>query len=563
MQNIQKHFLILLAGIAVLCLFLTHPIPSRAQGGTVAILPFHLNAPPENSYLVEGLRDMLASRLRVEAGATIVDRNRVRKAVKETGTRDFSEDLPGIARRAGADYLVYGTITALGGGISIDARVYAADPARKVPEAFYASAVSSDQVMRAIDTLAWDIIEALFDKKRPAAMIPAASQPAAPSGQPSFTTAHPDKTFMASGGGFALRGGRNFVKTRNFPMELRGFDVGDVDGDGKPEIILADRSEVKVFRRDGTRLNLFGMIKTLVRYPVHAVNTADLNGNGRSEIYISAGDPTGPSSRCVEWDGNSFVDLFSNVPWYVRPLEVPGYGPALLGQAGGLQLAILPGIYILSNTEGTLTKLEKLPVPEEVNLFDFTYADLEGDGGHEIVAVDGSFKLRVIRKGEAVWKSSERFCGTKRFVGGEPPMQGGRSAFRNDEADSVGERFQRTYIPSRILVTDVDGDGADDIILNRNPDTVTTVAPDLVQYPSGTLVGLKWNGIGLEELWRTRQIDGYVVDYQVRSLVMPKGEGEDELYVGLMLDTESLNPFGKGQSTVVIYPFAFEKVESE
>ena len=89
---------------------------------------------------------------------------------------------------------------------------------------------------------------------------------------------------MTTGGGFALRGGRNFVKTRNFDMTLRGFDIGDVNGDGQAEIVVADRSEVKVYRRDGTRLNLLGTVKMLARYPVHAVNTADRNGIGRDEI---------------------------------------------------------------------------------------------------------------------------------------------------------------------------------------------------------------------------------------------------------------------------------------
>jgi hypothetical protein len=380
-----------------------------------------------------------------------------------------------------------------------------------------------------------------------------------------FTTVHPDKTFMTSGGGFALRGGRNFVKTRNFDMTLRGFDVGDVDGDGQAEIIIADRSEVQVFRRDGTRLNLLGTIKMLVRYPVHAVNTADLNGNGRAEIYISGADSKNPGSRAVEWDGVGFVDLFSDARWYIRPMEVPGAGLVLVGQSSGGMVAISPGLFMLSNDSGKLRKQERLPVPKGINLFNFAFADLDGDGGHEIVALDNSFKLNVFRNGSIAWKSEERFGGTKRYIGGEPALlQGGGSVRDTSEVDGVGELYQEFYIPSRILIGDVDGDGVDDIILNRNPDTLSAVVPSMIQYESGTLVGLKWNGIGLEELWRTRKIDGYVVNYQVKSLGMKSEIGQDdELFVGIVLNTGgSLNPISKDQSTVVIYPFNFEVQES-
>jgi hypothetical protein len=345
-------------------------------------------------------------------------------------------------------------------------------------------------------------------------------------------------------------------------MDLRGFDIGDVDGDGQAEIIVADKSEVKVFNRDGTRLNLLAAIKMLVRYPVHAVNAADLNGNGRAEIYISAADATGPGSRAVEWDGTAFVDLFTEARWYVRPMEVPGTGLVLAGQAAG-QLAVMPGIFSLTNDNGKLRKQERLPVPDGVNLFNFVFADLDGDGQHEIVALDDSFKLRVIENGSTTWKSEERFGGTKRFIGGEPAMETGKNPMKNALVDAVGERFKEFFIPSRILVSDVDRDGVDDIVLNRNPDSITTVAPRMIQYPNGTLVGLKWNGIGLEEMWRTRKIDGYVINYQVKSLAMSSENiTGDELFIGLMLNTGSYNPFSSDQATVVIYPFDFELSES-
>lgn len=531
---------------------------------TVAILPFQLNAPPDQQYLSEGLRDMLSSRLRTEAGASVVAKNVVQSAVQNIGGQPTVEQLDGLAKQVSADYLIYGTITALGGGISIDTKVFTAGAAPESEiQGYYSSATTNDRIMSAIDSLSWDILETKFGKQRPVPVATVQAPATATNAAPSMTTAHPDKLFMSGGSGnIRLRSGRDFVKSRNFDMTLRGFDIGDVDGDGIPEVILASGSKVKVFRRDGTRLNLLATIDMLVRYPVHAVNTADLNGNGRAEIYISASDAKGPSSSAVEWNGEGFADLFTGAKWYIRPLQVPERGLVLAGQTNGV-LALEPGIFVLGNVDGKLQVQEKLAIPKEINLFDFSYANLDGSGNYEIVALDSSFKLRVIQNGTTVWKSDERFGGTKRFVGGKPSMGVPSNPFLNDEVDAVGEKYKRFYLPSRILVTDVDSDGKDDIIVNQNPESISTVAQNLIQYPNGTLVGMKWNGIGLEELWRTQKIGGYVVDYQVKSLVLPPDKVDNnELFIGIVLESGPLNPLSSDQATVVIYPFEIEKPET-
>jgi len=556
-----KQKLITTCATLLLCLLWTGALFAAEAEKSVAILPFKLNAPPDKQYLQEGLRDMLGSRITAETGAVIVPKTKVDTALQQAGGQLVAQNMETFARNVGADYLIFGTITSLGGGISVDAGVFStALAADQAVQNFYGSATANEQIMQTIDNLAWDIIEKYFGKKRPASLAVQTQQPEAAKGEtPAFTTVHPDKTFLATGGGYSIRGSRNFVKTRNFDMELMGFDIGDVDGDGREEIVLADRKKVQVFKRDGTRLNSIGTIDMESRYQVHNVNCADLNGNGRAEIYISAADPRIPGSKAVEWDGTKFVTLFKEARWYIKPVNIPDMGLVLVGQSSGGLLAVEPGLYRLSLNNGILEKNDRLPIPAEVNLFNFAYADLDGDGKHEIVALDGSFNLLVIKGGTIIWRSEERFCGTKRYLGGDPNMMPGTSNSRNDIIDGVGDKYKETYIPSRILVGDVDKDGLDDIILNRNPGTFTAVVPRMIQYPSGTLVGLKWNGLGLEELWRTRKIDGYVVDYQAKSEVMQIKQGdEDELFIGLVLNSGALESLLKDTSTVVIYPFEFE-----
>ena len=140
-------------------------------------------------------------------------------------------------------------------------------------------------------------------------------------------------------------------------------------------------------------------------------------------------------------------------------------------------LPLVPGIYQLALHDGKLTMQEPLAIPPRINLFHFAYADVDGDGKQDIVALDDSFKLLVIKGGAVIWKSAERFGGTRRYIGGDPNMKPGTNLTRADTVDGVGELYKQTFIPSRILVGDVDRDGVDDIILNRNPDTMIGCRP--------------------------------------------------------------------------------------
>jgi hypothetical protein len=67
--------------------------------------------------------------------------------------------------------------------------------------------------------------------------------------------------------------------------------AGDVDGDGKPELIAASGSVVRVFRRDGTDVAQFTVPET-------SVAAGDLDGDGRAEIVT--GSETGGKVRAFD-----------------------------------------------------------------------------------------------------------------------------------------------------------------------------------------------------------------------------------------------------------------------
>ncbi|MFH2123378.1 MAG: FG-GAP-like repeat-containing protein [Pseudomonadota bacterium] len=560
---------LLFVSVFISFLFALPQLHAAEQHSLVAFLPFTVNASKDMSYLRDGLGEMLASRLSAEAGVVAVDKRTVDAALG-TGGKPDPKQLEALAARMGADYLLYGSVTSLGGGMSFDARLYSV--AAKSSETFYATAAKEGDVMTAIDGLAWGILEKSFGKKRPGS-VTAPQAAVAATESAALQTAHPDRTFRATAGfgNSSLlwsEGASQFFKTRNVPLSLEGIAIGDVDGDGVMEVVMADREKVVVYQLNAGRLSEFSQIKLSARYKIHAVNVADLNGNGKAEIYISAADTAMPGSMGVEWDGKQMGTLFEDARYYIRPVKVPGLGVVLAGQKAGTEgVAISGPIYILTRDGAQLVGEERLPVPSGVNLFDFSFADLDGDGEWEIVALDQWNKLLVMKQsGKVLWKSEERYGATKRYIGGKSAMQmtqqtGARRGATKVVDGSTEVLFESVYIPSRILVTDVDGDGIDDIIVNANTATWTSLVRSSQVFQSGTMLGLKWNGVGLQELWRTRKVDGYVVDYDARSNHLPLKNGVEELSVGVVAQGSFGDVLAADESMLLVYPLQFKAQE--
>ncbi len=557
--NIRKLSLVVFSLFLVVILGSVFPVFAQPPK-KVAILPFEILAAKDLAYLKEGVRIMLASRLAAGAGVAVVDRAAVDQALAGSGGSLAPGQVVQLGKQLGADYLITGNLTAMG-GVSLDAKVHSV--ADGTVQTFFATAATEGEVITAVDKLSFDVAAKVFGAAVPASRAQAVAAVPALSQSP-YQTVHPDRAFMSrnNGGGYGsapvLRqsgiGGRSgFVKTRNFKMNLQAMAVGDVDGDGHDEVILADAHKVTVYRRTDNRLVAVGGFTTINQYKIHSISLADLNHNGRDEIYVSAADTDSPNSMAVEWDGKDFAPIFKDVRWYVRALAMPGQGVILAGQQAAVTAPLRPGIFRLEVEGNALVKREQLTVPDSVNLFDFNVADLDGDGISEVIAIDQYDRLRVMRtSGKLLYKSDDHFGGTTRFIGGQKALGMVDSARKED--------LGRVYVPSRIIIADVNLDGLPDVIVNKNLASASRVLTNAKTYPSGEIHALTWNGIGLTELWRTRKIDGYVADCQLRYL---DDDHNAALYIGIVLSTGAFDSFSGQDSTVLRYHLKFEAEPQE
>jgi len=533
--------------------------------GRIALLPFETHSDRDLSYLTNGLRDMLASRLAAGAGVEVVPRAAVSQAL---AGKPVPTD-PGALRLLGttlqADYVLSGSLTALAGSLSLDSTLHTVSGATE-PRTYYATAPREEEIIGAIDNLSWQIAEQAFGKQRPqtasatpsVAAIPAQGAAAADP----YQTSHPDRILMGNSSTSSavvrplgvVTGALGFSKSQTFTYGLVAMEVGDVDADGQDEFVLASPYEVRIYRRFDNRYQKIGQVDLGHRYAIHGVTMADLNNNGRQEIYLSAADAKGPNSLVLEWDGKQFAHLADDLSWYLRVIDIPGQGPVLAGQKAGLSQLMAKGIYHLSLNQGQVTQGEAI-LSGGMNLFEFSLADLDGNGSLEVVAISQGDRLMVLtQSGKELWVSDDFYGGTTRFVGGESFDE------VNKDLEHGRNEGARLYIPARIVIRDMNNDGIPDVVVNKNLSSSSRILSRVRSYPSGEIHALTWNGISLTELWRTRKIDGYISDYQlgkVENVAARDGKPQTinaELNVGVVLNSSGFDVLRDASSAVLTFP---------
>ena len=549
---------------------------------SVAVLPFEMHAPSSLAYLQDGLRDMLASRLAANGGAKIMEQSKVDALLQEPGKVLQQKEAVELARQLGVDYVVTGSLTSLGGAMSLDAKVFSRDDVP--PSTFYASASQENEVIGAVNSLSWDIAENVFGVDRPAhTMKTTAAQPAAAAADDpmtAFKTEHPDKILKSQAIGQGMgtgsplimarsaRGMQGFTKTQNLDFSVVSMDVGDIDGDGQFDVVMADTSTVYVYHLVNNKLAEFGSVKMPARSKVHSVTLADLDGNGRAEVYISAADDYLPHSWAYEWSGAGLDMILDDLPWYIRVLDIPGQGAALVGQRGGQDRLLRSGIFKLMKNGTKVMPEERIIMPDYINLFEFVLADVTGDGAREIVAISRADRLYIVRpNGYVLWVSDDYYGGASRYIG-EDYDQVGRVGLDLDSTpswDVIGTEGsgKRIYIPSRMITMDVNNDGITDVVVNKNLSNASRHVEGYKRFTSSELHAMTWNGIALGGIWKTQKIDGYIPDFQF--LPLPDKENSAKLFVGLVLSRGWTGDITGRESTILTYDIelAGEKAAAE
>lgn len=518
MKKHRLSFLCLAVFFLVLSIFFTNAA-CAGDKAKVLILPFAIHAEKDLAFLNPGIMGMLSSRLSSAGRVTVI--KSLKAALGEQAALALAKEL-------GADYVLIGSLTVFGNSVSTDARFLEVTTGR-VLVPFNRFDPDQGAVLGHINELAGQINTGVFGGRplqtasEPAAgpasagsAAVAVPRPVAPASQPVTPTVQTSQTAPAKQ--VAAAPEPEILKSKNFKTAIRGLSIGDVTGDGKTEIVFTGDNTVFVYRLQDGQFTRVMEIKGLRYNRYLSIDVADINGNGMAEIFVTSIDHKARlNSFVLEWNGARFNRIVDQAPWYFRVVRGEKGSDILAGQKQGLsgignEYALDPAenlffdqIDELQWNGRTYKSVRTLDLPGWVNLFGFTFGNAMNKGETDLVAFSNRDKLQVLNSSHEVeWESSKHYGGSLRYL--EYP----------DPTDP--KHMERYYLPQRVLVSDMDNDGKNEIIVVKNKDSAGRYFSRFRSFSNGRIECLAWTGLAFKPKWQTDDIAGYISDYAVADL---------------------------------------------
>jgi TolB-like protein len=525
--------------------------PQPAQQGPgplkVAILPITIHSPENLDYLREGVYAMFSSRVELEGRISVMERAAVKKAVSQFSGEIDSEAAQKLGETLGADFVLFGSLTKLGDSASLDLKVLDVKGG-KPPSSVYVEAKKLEEIIGQVDVLARKVDEKILGyplgpavaEKPPEAPRQAVIVPPPVFTPPPASPAPPSSLPPVFGPATPAKAGRvftvgDFSQSQPFPFRVRGMAMGDVDGDGRNEVVLIEDKSVSIYRWETTEFKLLKKFSGKGIDQFMAVDVGDIDKDGKAEIFITnfPEDPYQPGYRMysfvIAFKEGDFRIVASQIDWFLRVVDWEGRGQVLLGQKKGVDKSFDGPVYEMAwdgkNCRGT----KKLEVPNVFSLYGF--APFVSGGATLYASVDSDFRLKVFdQKGKQVWRSSLYY--------------GSDNSFKVKPIETLG-KYQGDEIASlnvRLLAW------GEEIIIIHNISPVADLFKRERVFTSGEVQVLTWTGAMFMERWKSKLIQGYVADLQVKDLDGTPGQ---ELVVAVNLPKEGILSTG-GSSALMV-----------
>jgi hypothetical protein len=187
--------------------------------------------------------------------------------------------------------------------------------------------------------------------------------------------------------------------------------------------------------------------------------------------------------------------------------------------------------------KGKFKEGKRIAVPEGLSIYGLAIEPLSKDAPNKIISLDDLDYLRIYEptekridkilsiggSTELIWKSDEAFGGSNNFFD--------LTQAQASSTIPAGEQV-KPYVNIRILAYDINNNGKKDFIVVKSISTVGRIFHNLKLFSTSEICDLEWNGLGLEEVWKTKKIQGYIADYQIKDI---DNDGKPDVVLALVL----------------------------
>lgn len=307
-----------------------------------------------------------------------------------------------------------------------------------------------------------------------------------------------------------------------------GIEIIDLDGDGKREtaICFEDRLEVgRVFDGVYTPLATIGIEPPLK--PL-TLDGADLDSDGRGELYITADRNMRIASFSVVFTQGKLSVLDEGVPWYFRTVNLEGAGRALLAQRPDDEVDFSGTVFHVERKGENLTEGREISLPAVLTLYGFHPYDHINSNKLYATLSTGDLLQAYTDDGIKLWESATPFGGTE-------------SSFQRPEKGMLDD-MRYVFLKARIERLP---DGH--LILPVNEGSRLTA---MREYRQSYISAQRWDGNAFLESWHTFPQGGYLADFRVADI---DNDGKDELSTIVLFSRKAFLSKGKDSSTILVY----------
>ena len=495
------------------------PWPAHASGKTLVLLPLTIYADQPEPYLRQGFKSMFVARLS-GGGLEVIDDERLEPLLTEKEKKGITSKARAeeLARALKADYAVFGSITTIGGGYSLDLSLLELKGSKLKR---VSAAVDENMFIPKLADVAYRFRAIIEGKQITAREMPGRAEalPEPETARGLFSKLGRDEevsTPIEKGLFFRpARGYQGFKPTGKIPvkMTVMAFDMGDLDGRGSAELLVLDRKKLLIYQRQGESFALKGTIKPSLGEDFLKVSVGDVDNNGKAEIYLVSRYGIRARTCVWEWTG-TFKKLDRRIGHMQVIRDPAGGNPMLVFQNSKVDEFFSGRIYIMDYEKpGKPTKKEPLPKLKGARFYSLARFDLNEDGEPEWLGLGDESRLYVWDKqGDVIWNGDKHLGGTN-------------NAIRLGDAPS-GDPLPRISFESRLLITDIDGDGKKEVLAIKNIPIVEHLLGFKV-YTKSQLMAYSIEGTELFPAWATGDIGycltGMQADGQAIYLAAQKG----------------------------------------